>query len=368
MKSVAVIFGGESVEREVSILTALEVMAYLRRDYEVVPIYIDSRGWWADKGIDKLDFFKRGTTPKTRVYMEGDSLYKKGAFGTLKLYKQIDVVYLMTHGGSGENGDIQGLLNMHKVAFTSCDTLASAICMDKYLLKKCLKSIGVPTLPATLYEGGDIEGFCTEVERKYGYPVIVKPVTLGSSIGISVARDRQSLVEGIEGALLFDTRVMVEKYLEGKIELNQSAYMGDELRLSMIERPISKEGMLTFWDKYGGDVKSMSGSMREMPANIDSKLATKINSLTTKVYKALDLKGIVRIDYLYTEEGGLYLNEINTIPGSMALYLYGDRETWSDILGETVRYAYAYKLRKDAATRDFGCDLIHSHSKGVKNS
>ena len=172
--------------------------------------------------------------------------------------------------------------------------------------------------------------------------------------------------EGVYGADAYP--LQFEKYLEGKIELNQSAYMGDELRLSMIERPISKEGMLTFWDKYGGDVKSMSGSMREMPANIDAKLSSKINALTAKVYKALDLKGIVRIDYLYTEEGGIYLNEINTIPGSMALYLYGDRETWSDILGETVRYAYAYKLRKDAVTRDFGCDLIHSHSKGVKNS
>lgn len=368
MKSVAVIFGGESVEREVSILTALEVMAYLSRDYEVVPIYVDSRGWWVDKGIDKLEYFKRGSIPKDRVYIEGDRLYKKGAFGSLKLYKQIDVVYLMTHGGSGENGDIQGLLNMHKVAFTSCDTLASAICMDKYLLKKCLKSIGVPTLPATLYEGEDIVGFCEEVEKKYGYPLIVKPVTLGSSIGISVARDRESLVEGIERASLFDTRVMVERYLEQKVELNQSAYMGDKLRLSMIERPISKDGMLTFWDKYGGDVKSMSGSMREMPANIDSKLSAKINAISTKVYKELSLKGIVRIDYLYSSESGIYLNEINTIPGSMALYLYGDRDKWSDILDETVRYAYTYKLRKDSLTRDFGCDLLHSHSKGVKNS
>ena len=368
MKSVAVIFGGESVEREVSVLTALEVMAYLRRDYEVVPIYIDRRGWWGDKGIDKLEFFKKGAIPKDRVYIEGDNLYKKGAFGSLKLYKQIDVAYLMTHGGSGENGDIQGLLNMHKVPFTSCDTLASALCMDKYLLKKCLKSIGVPTLPATLYEGGDIEEFCVEVEKKYGYPIIVKPVTLGSSIGIGVARDRKSLLDAIDNALLFDTRVMVEKYLEDKIELNQSAYMGDKLRLSMIERPISKDGMLTFWDKYGGDVKSMSGSMRELPANIDIKLSAKIDALTTKVYRALSLKGIVRIDYLYSSEGGIYLNEINTIPGSMALYLYGDREKWSDILDETVRYAYTYKLRKDSVTRDFGCDLLHSHSKGVKNS
>lgn len=350
-KNVAVIFGGRSVEHDISVITAITVMRKLSRaKYNVFPIYIRGDWYTGDKLTEIESYRSFKPSEHVRTVLVRDTFYAL-VRGKLKRLFTPAVALLCTHGGDGEDGSLQGLLNVHDVPYTSAGVLSSAITMDKVKMKELFDFYGFPSLPYVAFSAKERDGEIEEIEKKIGYPVIVKPATLGSSIGISVAKNKEELLQAVEVARLFDDSLIAERALIGFSEYNQAISEG---LLSSVERPLTASEILTFEDKY------VSAKGRELPAAIDEELAGKICRLTSEIYDRFGLSGVVRVDYLFdTAEKRLYVGEINSIPGSLSLYLFsaaGIKE--SDLLDGLVEGAL--KRRRDAGTKrtDFRTDVL----------
>ena len=328
MLKLGIFFGGESCEHDISIITALQVLENADKSkYDVIPIYIRNGVWYTGE-MDSVEFFKNfDKSKKKEIILSGNQLYSKTKFGKFAKYKKIDVAFIANHGGDGENGDLQGLLEVNGIAYTSCDVYSSALCMDKDKLKKRLESSGYPTvagvtLKRSEYNDKKSKSFVNAV-RKLSYPLIVKPATLGSSIGITVAENRAQLNNALTTAFCYDDKALIEKYIKRNSEYSCACCTGEDgnVIVSAIEKPLSKAAILSFADKYSSGGKN--DIKREMPAKIDYESASEIRDITRRLYETLGLFGVVRIDYIYDEdERKLYVNEINTVPGSIAYYLF----------------------------------------------
>lgn len=328
MLKLGIFFGGESCEHDISIITALQVLENVDKSrYEAIPIYIRNGVWYTGE-IDSVDFFKNfDKSKKKEIVLSGNQVYSKNRFGKYSKYKKLDVAFIACHGGDGENGALQGLLEVNGIAYTSCDVYSSALCMDKDKLKSKLESLGCPivdgvTLSRAEYENKKSKSI-VNVVRKLSYPLIVKPVTLGSSIGITVAENRAQFNAALSTAFCYDDKALIEKYISNNSEYSCACCIGEDGKLivSAIEKPLSKAAILSFSDKYSNGGKN--DIKREVPAKIDYDLASEIRELTGRLYERLGFFGVVRIDYIYDEdEHKLYVNEINTIPGSIAYYLF----------------------------------------------
>jgi len=349
---VGVIFGGRSVEHEVSIVTAHQLMAVLRERHEVVPIYISREGrWFTGAGLEDLDVY-RGK----RWEQVGEEAVLAPTFGTggltsrqgrLKPPKRIalDVVVPAVHGTFGEDGTLQGLLELAGIPYAGSGVVASAVGMDKVAMKTALRGAGLPLVPdvvVDLERSGGLDAGLDEVERTLGYPAFVKPVKAGSSVGIGKARDRAMLRELIEVAGRYDSRVLVEKAVEGCIEINCSVLGGGgrEPRVSVCEQPVAWEEFLSFEDKYmrggksgqgkgtpiAGGAKSGEGMAsldRRIPAPISEEATKQIQENALAAFLATGASGVARIDsFLNSETGQTWVMEINTTPGSFAFYLW----------------------------------------------
>ena len=341
--TVGVIFGGRSVENEISVITAnqtIEAMDPSR--YEVVPIYIAKNGKWYS-GPELLDV--ANYRDMQRLLRRTDEVYLRPVYGDNRLYRRkrwfgqrsvvarLDVILPALHGTNCEDGSFQGVIEFTGIPYAGCNPLASANGMDKITMKMILKECGIPVVGYVWFSDkewqNEKQAVVDRIERKLGYPVIVKPANSGSSVGIAAAHDREQLVEAIDGAANFTNRLIVEKLVEQLKEINCSV-LGNyyECEASVCEAPVRSGEILSYADKYlgGGKTKvsqGMESTVREIPARLPQTATDFIRKCAVDTFKALACDGVARIDFMIDRETDrVYLNEINTIPGSLAFYLW----------------------------------------------
>ncbi|NLV57208.1 MAG: D-alanine--D-alanine ligase [Clostridiales bacterium] len=384
-----VIFGSRTCEHEVSVISALQLMRAANRDtYDVIPIYISKKGeWFTGEPLFEMATFspfeesRKGIVRVTLDLTAGSGVLTtlepaKGLFGKdhHRLVARLDCVIPVMHGMHGEDGSLQGLLEMCNLPYASSGVGASALGMDKVYMKDFFKGCGFPVLPSCWFLRkaweADPEQIMEQIEKELSYPVFVKPASLGSSIGVSRATDRKSLKEALEVAYEFDRKVLVEKGIEDPLELNCSVlgYNG-EAKASPIEMPITSGALLSFMDKYGSNSsKGMASLKRVLPAPVEPELRDEIQSLSLRIFKAMDCKGVVRIDYMFApQENRLYITEINTIPGSLAFYLWeASGISYAELIDQMVHCALEAKEDKDNSNYAFTSDILKNITLGGK--
>jgi D-alanine-D-alanine ligase len=340
---IGVIFGGRSVEHDVSIVSAHQVMAVLSERHEVVPIYVTREGrWLSAPGLNDLAVYKDGRAETVGVDAHIPPVRGFGGMqvsgGRLKARQKIalDVVVPAIHGTFGEDGSLQGLLELADLPYVGSGVLGSAVGMDKVAMKTAFKGAGLATVPDVLAEPRffeDVDGFITRVEKELGYPAFVKPTRLGSSVGIGKARDRAGLEQAIEVARRYDHRLLIERSMEDCIEINCSVLGGADVEpiASVCDQPVAWEEFLSFSDKYmrggkGTDVaggKGMASAERHIPAPISDELTEKVQMNAVAAFRAVGAAGVARVDSFVNESSGeTWVMEINTVPGSFAFYLW----------------------------------------------
>ncbi len=341
---VGVFFGGKSVEHEVSVISAIQAFnAFDREKYDVIPVYITKdnefyTGEYAGK-IEEYRDIPALIRKSTRVIVVNDGgrtklvRYPRKKFGD-STEAEIDVAFPVVHGTNVEDGALQGYFQTLNIPYAGCDVVSSAVGMDKYVMKAVLKDNGIPVLDCVtvtaLEYAKDSDKIIDETEQKIGFPAIVKPINLGSSVGIKIGRDKDGLAEALDYAFTFSGRVLVERAITNLREINCSVCGDkDEAEASECEEPIGSDEILSFEDKYvsGGAKESKSSGMaslkRKIPADISKETREEIRSVAVKAFKCLGCSGVSRIDFMIdSDENKVYLNEINTIPGSLAFYLW----------------------------------------------
>ena len=391
-KQIGVIFGSRSCEREVAIISAVQLMRHIDREkYDVIPVYIDESGsWYTGEGLTSIGAYKpfdpnkKGTVRVFPDLSSGSGALltvqkSSGPFSREKIVIQarVDVYIVVMHGLNGEDGTLQGLLELANVPYTSTGVAGSALGMDKIMMKKFFIGAGFPVLPGEWYTRSSFENdpdsILDDVAKKLGFPVFVKPANLGSSIGVSRADDPESLKDSLELAFEYDRRVLVEKGLNQPIELNCSVLGYDEeTAASPIEMPISSDEFLDFHDKYlaSGGSKGMASLHRVLPAPIEDELKLRIQELSRMIFQEMDCKGVVRIDYMYDKDSGnLYITEINTIPGSLAFYLWeNDGVSYTELINRMIVYAEKAHSDKNRASYAFSSDILNGVSFGAKGA
>ncbi len=320
MKKIVIVFGGASVEHDVSILTGLQATNILSEEMEILPVYLslDNKFFLIDKKKPADFFDKQKLIKSSEEITFFNGLIFKVKKDKLVKYKAFDCVINCCHGGVGENGELKAYFDLNNVKCSSADTLPSEICMNKFLTKIVLKDLGVPTVDGVLVSKQNLEEKIALINKTLKDNLIIKPNCLGSSIGVKKS-NKNDLKKDVVDALQLDDEVLVENCIDNMIELNCGAYKkGEEIVLGEIEKVGNKIDILSFDDKY-----CSKNSIREIPAKIDKDIEEKIGQITKNVYNQLNLSGVIRIDFmLETKTKKLYLNEINTIPGSMAYYLF----------------------------------------------
>lgn len=385
---VAVLFGGRSVEHEVSIISGLQAFAALDRSkYDPIPLYItkDNRFFTGEHmgNIDSYKTLNDSLAKATRVLMVpadgGVELirYPAKKFGN-NVIDRFDVAIPVVHGTNVEDGTLMGMLEMLGVPYAGCDVTSSALGMDKFHMKSVLQQAGLPVLPAQIFGGKEYaqnsDGVIQSIEASIGYPVIVKPVNLGSSVGISKASDRDALQTALDDAFGFSPRVLVEKAVENLREINCSVLGdADDAIPSVCEEPVNTDEILSFKDKYLSGGKSgskteggMSSLKRRCPADIPDDLRDRVQDLAVKTFKALGCGGVSRIDFLNDKvSGDLYINEINTIPGSLSFYLWEEAGvTFDKLMDRLVELAFKRQRERDALTFSYDSNILDSVSLG----
>lgn len=339
--TIGVFFGGRSVEHEISILTALQAMYAIDDSrYNVIPIYISKEGrWYSGEPLMSVSNYKNMTALKNHceeVYMNpeyGDyNLYrrKKPLFGS-HIVATLDVAIPALHGTNGEDGVFQGLLETIGIPFAGCDTLSAAIGMDKIVMKMVLEHSDIPVVDYVWFTDKQWattrDKWVEKIENKIGYPVIVKPANLGSSVGIARADNRQELITKIEEASRYSTRLIVEDLVENLKEINCSV-LGDcdDYTTSVCEEPIKSGKILSYEDKYMGGSKGESGmqaSEKRIPADLSDEQTQRVRFLAGETFRVLSCHGVARVDVMIDDNtGAIYVNEINAIPGSFSFYLW----------------------------------------------
>ncbi|MBI4993836.1 D-alanine--D-alanine ligase [Candidatus Wolfebacteria bacterium] len=383
---VAVVFGSRSVEHEVSIVTAMQIFENIdRQKYEVIPVYIDKSGRWlvSDK-LQKIENFKdlklKNISAKECLLVgsPNNKLISKSSFG---FFKQIpvDIFMPLIHGTYGEDGTLQGLLEMADMPYTGSGVVGSAVGMDKIIQKAVFKDAGINTVKyvwflKSQWRNGqkDKKEILDNIEKNLMYPLFVKPANLGSSVGINRASNLKELENAIEIASHFDRRILIEEGKENIIEINCSVLGNSgDLQASVCEQPINQsEKMLTYEDKYlkGGKTKGMAGLSRLVPAPISDELAKKIQETAKIAFGAVDASGIARIDFLVdVEKNNIWINEINTLPGSVSFYLWEKSGIdFKTLIDKLIDLGFEKYKEKKEITFSYETDLILKTSGGSK--
>ncbi|MBQ8342961.1 MAG: hypothetical protein IJY21_02515 [Clostridia bacterium] len=337
MRKVAVVFGGKSNENEISILSGIFVMKVLEgSDFTPVPVYIHTDGeLYSSSKMRELSTFQSGKiSPHDKVIFYGKALYRLHAQkGKIKKLTDVDVALNCCHGGLGEGGGVSALTALNGIPFASPDILSSAVFMDKDVTKTVMKGLGVPVVEYIRVGEKEYEKrgafLLKSIQRRLKYPVVIKPVHLGSSIGIIKAENEEEAKKGIETGFALDDRLIIEKYLTEKTDVNCAAYsLNGEIFVSEPQTAFGG-GIYSFEEKYIKRKKDVGapaaqGQTAGDGCALNAEFADKIRSYTKTVYKRLNMQGVVRMDYLI---GGkqVYLCEVNTVPGSLAYYLFCDR-------------------------------------------
>ncbi|MDR2657853.1 MAG: D-alanine--D-alanine ligase [Oscillospiraceae bacterium] len=408
-KTMAVLFGGRSVEHDVSIVSAVQWMASADPSkYDLVPVYLAHDGaWYTGEPLKDLNAYKPfnplasgivkvlpDLTANARTLLSVSE--KPRLFGgskpELKVEAVIDVAVPIFHGLNGEDGTIQGVLELMNLPYTSSGLVGSSVGMDKIAMKQLFRGMGFPILDfhwATRDAWNARQAaILDEIESKIPYPLFVKPANLGSSIGIAKAKTRAALIDALDVAFSYDRRAVIEPAVNDPVEVNCSALGFDEdVRVSVCEMPVSWQEFLTFEEKYIPDAKAgesnktgskaaelsgvknpggMANAKRRIPAPIGDEMTARVQALSAEIFRALDCKGVVRIDYIIDPASNtLYVNEINTIPGSLAYYLWDATDLpYPKLIDRMVELAERAHERKNEAKFGFDSAILKAVSIG----
>ena len=382
-KNLAVLFGGRSVEHEISVITAIQLMNVIDvTQYKIIPVYIAQTGRWyvGDNLFDK-SFYRRlpgSLTEATEVML----LPIAGSKGLNYLNTRsnevlpIDIYFLAFHGTFGEDGCIQGMLEMADATYTGCGVLPAALGMNKYQCKMMLKAAGIPVLPAAMIDRRDAQKSLESVRAQIfatpgleQLPLFVKPCNLGSSIGIGVAKDELTLNACLVNTFRYDSHAIVEPCVKEILEINVSVLEDDEITASVIEMPISLSGVLTFEEKYlrddggkktgGNESQGMASLSRIIdPPDLDPAMKQAALDYAKQAFKVLGCSGVSRIDFIIDASANqLYFNEINTLPGSLSFYLWVKSNpplVYTELLNRIIRQAEKRQVTKLALKRQEG--------------
>lgn len=383
--NIGVFFGGCSTEHEISVISASQAMSAIDRSvYDVTPVYITKQGHWYT-GEALLDVSNYRDIPSllekcTEVYMEpvrdDYNLYtrKKKLFGS-NVYTTLDVAIPVLHGAYGEDGTFEGILDAIAIPYAGCNVLASANGMDKITMKMILQACDVPVVDYVWFTDkqwfAQKDALIAKIEKELGYPVIVKPANLGSSVGIGRAKDRTQLIDRINDAERYSTRIIVEHMIENLHEVNCSV-LGDcdDYKTSVCEEPIKSGEILSYEDKYMGGTKGAKGmqaSQKRIPADLPVEVSDRIRFLAGETFRVLSCHGVSRVDVIIdADNGNIYVNEINTIPGSLSFYLWEATGLPFDKLMDTL-VKLALKRKREQSKKTISYDQnIFAMGGGVK--
>ncbi len=379
---VVVVFGSRSVEHEVSVVTAMQILANLdQKKYEIIPVYIDKQGrWWSGKSLRKIENYKN-LELKNKV---GLGQYKLSGevgdkrlipVGILKRPIDFDIILTAVHGTYGEDGTLQGLLEMASVPYTGCGVTAAAIGMDKVLQKAVYEKVGLPVVNYEWFLSKEYmknkKEIIERLEKNIGYPMCVKPANLGSSVGINMAHNKKELEWSIDVAKEFDTKVLIEECLENIDEINVSVMGYEDAEVSICEQPIKANTLLSYEDKYlkGGKTKGMANLSRLIPAPISKDLTKRIQSYALRAFKVLGAAGLARIDFLVNiKKGVVYINEINTLPGSLSFYLWEKSGyPFAKMLDKLIELGFERYNKRSKINFSYDSGLLKKAGRGIKN-
>ena len=378
--TVGVVFGCPSVEHEVSVISALQASQSLDEEkYDIFPIYISKEGdwYWGESLLDIENFedFEELLAECEKILIspnaeDGTVFVYPRSFLSKRPLAVIDVFMPVTHGAFGEDGSLQGFLELTGIPYTGPGVLAAAAGMDKVAQKALCKMGGVPVLDCFWFyslQWGDGEDEIVDfIERKFSYPVIVKPADLGSSIGIQIAVCREELIDAVENAVSYSHKVLVERAITNMREVN-IAVLGDayQAEVSEIEEPLNAGEILSFADKYLGEestktVSGMAGQSRRIPAEISEEMAERIRNYALDTFYCMNGSGVWRLDFLIDcDTDRVYLNEVNTIPGSLSYYLWEPKGlSYPRLLDRLIQIALRGKQRKKAKVSSFSSNIL----------
>lgn len=390
--NIGVFFGGRSTEHEISVISASQAMHAINRDkYDVTPIYISKQGKWytGDALFDVANYRDINSllAKCQEVYMrpiyDDYNLYKtkKPLFGT-DVLTRLDVVIPVLHGSNVEDGIFEGVLQTIGIPYAGCDVLASANGMDKITMKMILQACDIPVVDYVWFT--DKQWFAkrdeliAQIETKLGYPVIVKPANLGSSVGIGCAHNREELIDKVDAAEQYSTRLIVEYMVKDLQEINCSVIGDcDDYRMSVLEQPLTSQDILTYTDKYMGGTKGakgMAASQKKFPADLPDVETKRIQFLAGETFRALSCHGVSRVDVMIEGKSErdasgcrkIFVNEINTIPGSLSFYLWeGSGMKFDEEMEHLVQLALKRKREQGMKTVSYDQNIF-SLGGGIK--
>ncbi len=378
-----VVFGGETVEHEISVISAVQAMNALDSEkYDIIPIYIaKDRIWYTGKMLMDLEVYKdfdnlKKYAKKCVMYKSENEFYLQALSGFKKIITSIDVIFPIVHGNNVEDGSLQGYFQTLGIPYVGSHVLGSALGQDKVVMKEIFKANHIPIVDYIWFYDNEYLSKKEEIlgaVAKMGYPVVVKPATLGSSIGIKVANNLTEIEESIAEAFKYDIKIVIEKCVANLVEVNQSV-LGDyeNSEVSAIEEVMSTDEILSYKDKYigggkGSKSKGMASAGRLIPARISDEMSDKIAILSKEVFRCLNLSGICRIDYLIdSKTNEIYVNEPNTIPGSLSFYLWDPvGKPYDKLLDEAITLAIKDYKKRSKKTYSFGVNIL-SNFNGLK--
>lgn len=383
---VGVFFGGKSVEHEVSIITAIQAIENMDKDkYDIVPIYItkDNKMYCGDligdisnyKDIDNL--LKNSTQiilaqkdNKVVLLRCDKKIYQN------EVYDYIDIAFPIVHGTNVEDGTLQGFLKMFNLPYVGCDVISSSVGMDKYVCKCVLKDNNIPILECKCISAKDYnedsDNTIKEIETKFSYPIIVKPINLGSSVGIKIAKNQEELKDAIENAFAYSRKILVERAIKNLKEINCSVVGDYEFaKASECEEPVKTDEILSYNNKYisggkkvggikAGGTKHMNAGGLKLPAEISDEERTKIQELAIKTFEVLGCSGVIRIDFMIDQDTKeIYVNEVNTIPGSLSFHLWKATDlNYTKLLDELIDLALKRNREEKNITYSFDSNIL----------
>lgn len=402
--NVAVFFGGRSTEHEISVISANQAMAAIDSEkYNVIPVYITKEGrWFTGDALRDVASYRNPAA----LLEKCTEVNMRPVYGDFKLYRSrkslfgkdveanVDVAIPVLHGSNGEDGTFEGVLDSIGLPYAGCGVLASANGMDKITMKMILQSEGIPVVPYVWFTDKEWdsrrEQMIERVESRLGYPVIVKPANLGSSVGIGSAASREELIERVEDAQRYSSRIIVEHLVKNLQEINCSVLGdADEFLTSILEEPIKSGDFLTYEEKYGGGgsrgskggvkgspagQKGMQASRKRFPAELPEDETKRIQHLAGETFRVLGCHGVSRVDVIVDrDDRKIYVNEINTIPGSLSFYLWeGSGIKFPELMDRLVRLALKRKRQQDSKTVSYSQNIFamgaFSGTKGAKGT
>lgn len=383
MLKVGVIFGGRSVEHEVSVITGMQVIENMDKEkFLPIPIYITKEGkWLSSEAFKNFKTFKDGDFSSAKNVMFGCdygdfNLYinpeTKSMFDK-KVYERLDMVFFALHGTNGEDGSCQGLVETVGLPYTGTNVLSSAVGMDKVIMKDVYRANGLPVVNYRYYYRSmwrsSKDNVMSDIEKNLKYPLFIKPSNLGSSIGISKVKSKENLEEALMIAFSYDKKVIVEESVENAREIN-CAVMGYEenVETSELEEPLDFKELLTFDDKYVSNKKTPGTKMMRNLLKKDEPLRPELERLAKAAFTSIDASGNARVDLLVSKDTGkVYINEINTIPGSIAFYLWEPKGySFKDLITKMLGIANEIDTMRKETVYSYDAELFKRIQYGKK--